>query len=56
MKLPPLLTAEPDEVGRAIYNAAEGGRGDVIYVRWIWRFVMMVIRFIPERVFKRLSL
>ena len=56
MKLPPLLTAEPEEVAAAIYRAAEGGRGDVIYVRWMWRFVMMIIRSIPERVFKRLSL
>jgi NAD(P)-dependent dehydrogenase (short-subunit alcohol dehydrogenase family) len=56
MKLPPLLTAEPDEVGRAIFNAAERGGGDVIYVRWIWRFVMLIIRLIPERIFRRLSL
>jgi decaprenylphospho-beta-D-erythro-pentofuranosid-2-ulose 2-reductase len=56
MKLPPLLTAEPEEVARAIYRAAEERRGDVVYVRWIWRFVMMVIRTVPERVFKRLSL
>jgi short-subunit dehydrogenase len=56
MKLPPVLTAEPQEVGRAIFDAAEKGGGDVIYVRWIWRPVMMVIRSIPERFFKRLRL
>jgi len=56
MKLPPLLTAEPDEVGRAIFAAAEKGGGDVIYVRRIWRPVMMIIGNIPERVFKRLRL
>jgi hypothetical protein len=56
MKLPPLLTAEPAEVGAAIFKAAEDGRGEVIYVRWMWRFVMMIIRLIPERIFKRLSL
>jgi NAD(P)-dependent dehydrogenase (short-subunit alcohol dehydrogenase family) len=56
MKLPPLLTAEADEVGRAIFAAAEKGGGDVIYVRRLWRPVMMVIGSIPERVFKRLKL
>ena len=56
LKLPPLLTAEADEVGRAIFAAAEKGGGDVIYVRRLWRPVMMVIGSIPERVFKRLKL
>jgi decaprenylphospho-beta-D-erythro-pentofuranosid-2-ulose 2-reductase len=56
MKLPPLLTAEPAEVGRAILAAAEQGKGDVVYVRRIWWPVMTIIRSIPERVFKRLRL
>ena len=56
MKLPPLLTAEPAEVGEAIFKAAETGRGDVIYVRWIWRIVMTIIALVPEPVFKRLRL
>jgi decaprenylphospho-beta-D-erythro-pentofuranosid-2-ulose 2-reductase len=56
MKLPPLLTAEPAEVGETIFKAAETGRGDTIYVRGIWRIVMTVIALIPEPVFKRLRL
>ncbi len=56
MKLPPLLTAEADEVGRAIFTAAEKCGSDVIYVRRIWRPVMMVIGSIPERIFKNLRL
>jgi hypothetical protein len=56
MKLPPLLTAEAAEVGQAIFAAAEQGKGDVIYVRRIWRLVMTIIRAIPERIFKRLRL
>jgi NAD(P)-dependent dehydrogenase (short-subunit alcohol dehydrogenase family) len=55
MKLPPLLTAEPDEVGRAIFAAGEK-RGDVLYVRPVWRGVMGVIGLIPETIFKRLRL
>jgi NAD(P)-dependent dehydrogenase (short-subunit alcohol dehydrogenase family) len=56
MKLPPLLTAEPAEVGEAIFKAAETGRGDVVYVRGIWRIVMTVISLVPEPIFKRLRL
>lgn len=56
MKLPPLLTASADEVGRAIFKAAENGTSDVIYVRPVWRGVMTIIRAMPERLFKRLKL
>jgi NAD(P)-dependent dehydrogenase (short-subunit alcohol dehydrogenase family) len=56
MKLPPLLTAEPAEVARGVFNAAERGRGDVIYVRPLWRGVMTAITLIPERLFKRMRL
>jgi decaprenylphospho-beta-D-erythro-pentofuranosid-2-ulose 2-reductase len=55
MKLPPLLTAQPGEVGRAVL-AAERKRRDAIYVRPLWMPVMTVIRLIPERVFKKLRL
>lgn len=56
LKLPPVVTAEAIEVGRAIYTAAEKGGSDVVYVRRIWRLIMLVIRSIPERIFKRLRL
>ena len=56
MKLPPLLTAAPDEVGRAIFLAAERNGRDIIYVRRLWRGVMLAIALIPERLFKRLRL
>lgn len=55
MKLPPLLTAEPAEVGNAVLKA-ELGRSDEIYVRAVWRVVMMTIRLLPERVFKHMKL
>jgi hypothetical protein len=57
MKLPPLLTAEPDEVGKAILAAVQARSGrDVIYVRKLWRPVMLAITAIPEPLFKRLRL
>jgi decaprenylphospho-beta-D-erythro-pentofuranosid-2-ulose 2-reductase len=56
MNLPSALTAEPDEVARAIYGAAEIKSQDVVYVRPVWRFIMAIIRAVPETVFKKLKL
>lgn len=55
MDLPERLTAQPDEVARAIVRAVRTGR-DVVYVRPIWRLIMAIIRAIPEGVFKKLKL
>lgn len=55
MDLNPKLTAQPDEVAQAILKAGETGR-DVIYVRGIWRVIMAIIRAIPERIFKKMSI
>jgi len=55
MELPGRLTAEPSEVADAVYRAVVRGR-DVVYVRPIWRIVMMVIRLIPEGIFKRMKI
>jgi decaprenylphospho-beta-D-erythro-pentofuranosid-2-ulose 2-reductase len=43
-------------VASAIYRAAEEKPRDVIYVGPIWQLVMMVIRAMPEKIFKRLRL
>jgi NAD(P)-dependent dehydrogenase (short-subunit alcohol dehydrogenase family) len=55
MKLPPPLTAQPEQVADAIVRAQERRR-DVIYVLPRWQLIMAIIRAIPERIFKRLSL
>ena len=55
MELPPIVTAEPEEVARSILRAQQAGKS-VLYVRWIWRPIMAVIRMLPEGVFKRLRL
>lgn len=55
MDLPGVLTASAGELARGIRQAQVAGR-DVIYRRRIWWLVMLIIRHIPEPVFKRLSL
>lgn len=49
------LVASPAYVGARIVAALERGR-DVIYVPWFWRWIMLIIRSIPEAIFKRLKL
>lgn len=55
MDLPKKLTAEPAEVGEAVWRAVGKGR-NVIYVRPIWQIIMLIIRHIPEGIFKKLSI
>lgn len=50
-----LLTASPQSVGRGIYQAMKKGK-DVVYLPWFWSPIMLIIKSIPERIFKRLSL
>ena len=49
------LTAQPADVADAAWRAVESGR-NVVYVRGRWRFVMALVRAIPEPLFKRLPL
>ena len=49
------LFASAAAVGRGIHRAMRRG-ADVIYLPWYWRWIMLIIRLIPERLFKKLSL
>lgn len=49
------LWATPDDIGRGIIRAVNHKR-DVVYLPWFWRIIMLIIRSIPEAIFKRLSL
>ncbi|MEM9974618.1 MAG: SDR family NAD(P)-dependent oxidoreductase [Pseudomonadota bacterium] len=49
------LVASPDAVARDILKAAEKRR-DVIYTPFFWRWIMLIIRMIPEPIFKKLSI
>jgi decaprenylphospho-beta-D-erythro-pentofuranosid-2-ulose 2-reductase len=54
MAFPRPLTAQPDEVGAAVVAAYRKER-DVVYVRPVWRMIMMAIRALPESVFKQVK-
>lgn len=55
MDLPVRLTAQPEDVAEDIYRA-QRNRKDVIYTKWIWRWLMLIIRNIPEGKFKGMSI
>lgn len=55
LKLPAPLTADPEQVAGEVFKAYRQGR-DNLYTLWMWRYIMCMIRSLPESVFKRLNL
>lgn len=49
------LWASPASVGRAIAKAMIRGT-PILYVPWFWRWIMAIIKSIPEALFRRLQL
>jgi len=49
------LWASPQSVGKAIANAMIKGT-PVLYVPWFWRWIMLIIKSVPETVFQRVKL
>ncbi len=49
----PLVTT-PEKAAASLLRAARQHR-DVVYIPWFWRWIMLVVRAIPERIFKKLS-
>lgn len=49
----PLMASREYVAGKII--AAMDKKQDVVYVPWFWRFIMLIIRHLPERIFKKLS-
>ena len=55
MDLPTKLTAQPEEVAKDIYDA-QNRKKDQLYTKWTWKWVMMIIKMIPEFKFKKINL
>lgn len=49
------LVAPPEAVADAILKAVEKKK-NVIYTPFFWRYIMMIIRSVPEPIFKKLSI
>jgi decaprenylphospho-beta-D-erythro-pentofuranosid-2-ulose 2-reductase len=55
MDLPEKLTAKPEDVAKDVYKAQQNGN-NVLYTKWIWKWIMLIIRNIPEFQFKKMNL
>ena len=49
------LWAKPDDIARGIVRAVDR-KSDEVYLPGFWWVIMTIIRHIPERIFKKLSL
>ena len=49
------LLASPESVAQGIFTAIVKGKS-VVYLPWFWRPIMLIVRSIPETIFKRLKM
>jgi hypothetical protein len=50
-----LLWVSPEVISKGIYTAIRKKR-EVVYLPFFWRYIMLIIKSIPEKIFKHLSL
>ena len=55
MPLPGPLVATPEQAARDIFGALRKGK-DTVHVRFFWRYIMLIIRHIPEWQFKKMNI
>lgn len=55
LDLPKLLTASTDEISKDILNSIKKGKS-IIYTKWFWKWIMLITKLIPERIFKKLRM
>ena len=55
LDLPKKLTAQPEEVAEDIFKSQQKGK-NVLYTKWFWRWIMLIIKNVPEFIFKKLKI
>ena len=55
LNLPKMLTANPELVGKVVFESLKKKR-NTVYVKWFWRWIMLIIIMIPEFIFKKRKL
>jgi decaprenylphospho-beta-D-erythro-pentofuranosid-2-ulose 2-reductase len=55
LDLPAALTADPEQVANTLFKGLEKKR-NVVYTLWMWRWIMLIIRHIPECIFKKMGM
>jgi short-subunit dehydrogenase len=54
-RLPKYLTTDPNRLAKRVYRAYITER-NIVYYLPVWRWIMLLIRYMPESIFKRLDL
>ena len=49
---PKFLIASPESAAKIIYNGIKKNK-EIIYINIFWKFIMKLINFIPEKIFKK---
>ena len=49
------LWATPAQIAAVVHRAMDGG-GSIVYAPWFWRFIMLIIRALPQMVMHRTKL
>lgn len=55
LDLPKKLTIEPKNIATDIFNAQQKGK-DILYSKSVWKIIMLIIKSIPEFIFKKMSI
>ena len=55
LNLPKLLTANPENVASSVYNGLKKKK-NIIFIKWFWRWIMLIITSVPEFIFKKKKL
>ncbi len=49
------IFAKPAKVAGDIFKQLTNGRAEIVYTPWYWRWIMLMLRMVPERSFKKMS-
>jgi len=55
LDLPKILTSTPEEISDSIIKSIKKKK-NTIYIKWFWKWIMLVIIILPEFIFKRSNL
>jgi decaprenylphospho-beta-D-erythro-pentofuranosid-2-ulose 2-reductase len=50
------LWVKPERVAKDIYRAMDRGRPAILYTPWFWRWIMLIIRLVPDAIFRKTKL
>tara|TARA_B110000196_G_C21148890_1_gene668319 strand:+ start:3248 stop:3976 length:729 start_codon:yes stop_codon:yes gene_type:complete len=55
IKMNKYLTATPEKVAKDVHKAWKRKK-DIVYTPWYWKYIIIIIKIIPEKIFKKMNL